>query len=138
MLGRKGHDAILIDPHKHYPPDFRCEKLDASQIELLRRTGLADAVFRAATVDQQVWIGRFGHVVERKPNGQPGILYNDLSIPSARKFRLASKSSPPRRTQYQPAARASSLHCPERNLRAIDRVGERAQSRSASPTRDPW
>jgi hypothetical protein len=36
MLGRKGHDAILIDPHKHYPPDFRCEKLDASQIDLLR------------------------------------------------------------------------------------------------------
>jgi 2-polyprenyl-6-methoxyphenol hydroxylase-like FAD-dependent oxidoreductase len=78
MLGRKGHDAILIDPHNHYPPDFRCEKLDASQIELLRKTGLADAVFCAATVDQQVWIGRFGRVVERKPNDQPGILYNDL------------------------------------------------------------
>jgi hypothetical protein len=25
-----------------------------------------------------MWIGRFGHVVERKPNGRPGILYNDL------------------------------------------------------------
>ena len=32
MLGRTGHDAILVDPHTHYPPDFRCEKLDASQI----------------------------------------------------------------------------------------------------------
>ncbi len=78
MLGRKGHDAILIDPHQHYPPDFRCEKLDAWQVQLLRKAGLADAVFRAATLDSLVWIARRGHVVERKPNGQPGILYNDL------------------------------------------------------------
>jgi 2-polyprenyl-6-methoxyphenol hydroxylase-like FAD-dependent oxidoreductase len=78
MLGRKGHNAVLIDPHRHYPPDFRCEKLDPSQVRLLRKTGLADAVLRAATLDSQLWIGRFGRVVDRKPNGQPGILYNDL------------------------------------------------------------
>jgi 2-polyprenyl-6-methoxyphenol hydroxylase-like FAD-dependent oxidoreductase len=77
-LGRKGYDAILIDPHKHYPPDFRCEKLDASQVELLRKIGLADAVLRAATLDQQLWIARSGHVVDRKQNGQPALLYNDM------------------------------------------------------------
>ena len=32
MLGRAGIDAVLIDPHTVYPPDFRCEKLDASQV----------------------------------------------------------------------------------------------------------
>jgi flavin-dependent dehydrogenase len=32
MLGRAGIDAILIDSHKDYPIDFRCEKLDASQV----------------------------------------------------------------------------------------------------------
>ena len=46
MLGRAGIAAVLIDPHQVYPKDFRCEKLDASQIELLRKTGLADAVLR--------------------------------------------------------------------------------------------
>jgi len=33
---------------------------------------------RAATLDSQLWIGRFGRVVDRKPNGQPAFLYNDL------------------------------------------------------------
>lgn len=78
MLGRTGHDAILVDPHTHYPPDFRCEKLDASQIRLLRKTGFADAVFRAATIDLQLWVARFGHLVEKKPNGQLDILYDNL------------------------------------------------------------
>src|SRR5215471_7890508 len=51
MLGRAGVNAILVDPHPLYPKDFRCEKLDASQVVLLRKTGLADAVLRAATPD---------------------------------------------------------------------------------------
>jgi 2-polyprenyl-6-methoxyphenol hydroxylase-like FAD-dependent oxidoreductase len=78
MLGRAGYDAILIDPHPLYPKDFRCEKLDASQVELLRKTGLADAVFAAATIDTEVWIARFGHVVEKRPSGQYDILYDAL------------------------------------------------------------
>jgi 2-polyprenyl-6-methoxyphenol hydroxylase-like FAD-dependent oxidoreductase len=40
MLGRAGIDAVLVDPHPSYPNDFRCEKLDASQVELLRKTGV--------------------------------------------------------------------------------------------------
>lgn len=28
MLGHAGISTLLIDPHKVYPPDFRCEKLD--------------------------------------------------------------------------------------------------------------
>ena len=43
MLGRAGIGAVLIDPHQRYPKDFRCEKLDAAQVRLLRRTGIADA-----------------------------------------------------------------------------------------------
>ena len=41
MLGRAGIDAVLIDPHVVYPPDFRCEKLDGGQFQTLRKTGLA-------------------------------------------------------------------------------------------------
>jgi 2-polyprenyl-6-methoxyphenol hydroxylase-like FAD-dependent oxidoreductase len=78
MLGRAGMDAILIDPHASYPKDFRCEKLDPSQIELLRRTGLADAVFRAATSDLELWVARYGRVVEIKRTHQIDIRYEDL------------------------------------------------------------
>ena len=48
MLGRAGFQVALIDPHTTYPPDFRCEKLDGSQVRLFRATGLADPVLRAA------------------------------------------------------------------------------------------
>ena len=78
MLGRAGVSAILIDPHTAYPPDFRCEKLDGSQVRLLRKTGLAEAVFRASTLDEEVWIARFGHLVEKRRNDQYGILYDTL------------------------------------------------------------
>jgi 2-polyprenyl-6-methoxyphenol hydroxylase-like FAD-dependent oxidoreductase len=78
MLGRAGQDAVLVDPHALYPNDFRCEKLDASQIAILRKTGLAEAVARATTVDQEVWIARSGRVVEKKPSAQLDFLYPTL------------------------------------------------------------
>ena len=49
MLGRAGIDAILIDSHKDYPFDFRCEKLDASQVALVHKTGLADVILHAGS-----------------------------------------------------------------------------------------
>jgi 2-polyprenyl-6-methoxyphenol hydroxylase-like FAD-dependent oxidoreductase len=78
MLGRAGVATVLVDPHAVYPEDFRCEKLDASQVLLLRKTGLADAVLAAATPDIEVSIARFGRLVEKRPNGQYDILYDDL------------------------------------------------------------
>ena len=78
MLGRAGFHALLIDPHQLYPKDFRCEKLDASQVRLLRQTGLAGAVLPAATRDGEVSIARFGHLVEKRPNKQYDILYDTL------------------------------------------------------------
>src|SRR4029453_10511397 len=78
MLGRAGLRAVLIDPHGAYPPDFRCEKLDGVQVALLRKTGLAPAVLRAATLDAGVWVVRFGRVVEKRSSDQHGILYESL------------------------------------------------------------
>jgi 2-polyprenyl-6-methoxyphenol hydroxylase-like FAD-dependent oxidoreductase len=78
MLGRAGVSTVLVDPHPLYPKDFRCEKLDASQIALLRKTGFGDAVLRAATPDINVWIARFGRLVDKRPNGQYDILYDTL------------------------------------------------------------
>jgi 2-polyprenyl-6-methoxyphenol hydroxylase-like FAD-dependent oxidoreductase len=78
MLGRAGVRAALIDPHQLYPKDFRCEKLDASQVHLLRKTGLAGAVLPAATCDEEVWIARLGFLVEKRPNAQYDIFYDTL------------------------------------------------------------
>jgi 2-polyprenyl-6-methoxyphenol hydroxylase-like FAD-dependent oxidoreductase len=89
MLGRAGIAAILVDPHPVYPPDLRCEKLGGSQLDLLRKTGLAEAVLRASTHDGHVWISRFGYLVDKRPSDQYGILYDTLvntirgEIPSA-------------------------------------------------------
>jgi 2-polyprenyl-6-methoxyphenol hydroxylase-like FAD-dependent oxidoreductase len=78
MLGRAGIDAILIDSHQDYPFDFRCEKLDASQVALVHKTGLADVILRAGALDGEVWIARFGRLLEKRPNQQYGILYDAL------------------------------------------------------------
>ncbi|MGC2049968.1 MAG: FAD-dependent monooxygenase, partial [Methylovirgula sp.] len=67
MLGKAGVDTILVDPHAVYPPDFRCEKLDGGQVDILRKTGFADAVLRATTPDGEAWVARFGRVVDKRP-----------------------------------------------------------------------
>ncbi len=78
MLGRAGIPAILVDPHTVYPPDLRCEKLGGAQIDLLRKTGLAEATLRAATHDGRVWVARFGYLVDNRPSDQYGIMYDTL------------------------------------------------------------
>jgi 2-polyprenyl-6-methoxyphenol hydroxylase-like FAD-dependent oxidoreductase len=78
MLARAGLDVALVDPHPVYPVDFRAEKLAGAQVHLLRRTGLADAVLAAATAVDELWIARFGRVVERRRNDEYGILYDTL------------------------------------------------------------
>jgi 2-polyprenyl-6-methoxyphenol hydroxylase-like FAD-dependent oxidoreductase len=57
---------------------LRCEKLGGEQLELLRRTRLAEPTLRATTLDGEVWEARFGHVVAKKPSDQHGIMYDTL------------------------------------------------------------
>jgi 2-polyprenyl-6-methoxyphenol hydroxylase-like FAD-dependent oxidoreductase len=78
MLGRRGINAVVIDPHQSYPADFRCEKLDEAQAALLCKTGLADAVLPETTSDREVWIARSGRLLEKRPNDQRDILYDKL------------------------------------------------------------
>jgi 2-polyprenyl-6-methoxyphenol hydroxylase-like FAD-dependent oxidoreductase len=78
MLGRAGIAAILIDPHPVYPPELRCEKLSGEQLDLLRKTGLADATLDAAKLDGEVWEARFGYLVAKRPSDQHGLLYDTL------------------------------------------------------------
>ena len=78
VLGRKGFDVVVVDPHRVYPPDLRCEKLDGPQVAMLRQTGLADLVLPAAAPYAEFWIARFGRVIERRVEGQYGVLYDTL------------------------------------------------------------
>src|SRR3979490_3569070 len=78
MLGRAGIAAVLIEPHTIYPPELRCEKVGGEQLDLLSKTGLADATLRATTLDGEVWEARFGYVVARKPSDQYGGMYDTL------------------------------------------------------------
>lgn len=78
MLGRAGIPALLIDPHTVYPPELRCEKLGGEQLDLLRKTGLSDAILAATTLDGEVWEARFGYVVAQKPSDQHGVMYDTL------------------------------------------------------------
>jgi 2-polyprenyl-6-methoxyphenol hydroxylase-like FAD-dependent oxidoreductase len=79
MLGRAGVAAILVDPHRTYPPDFRVEKLGGGeQIERFRKTGLAEAILRKTTVAEETWIARFGHLLDKAPRQQFGIMYDTL------------------------------------------------------------
>ena len=79
MLGRAGISAVLIDPHRLYPPDFRVEKISGDlQLERFRRTGIAEAVLRAATHDGGNWIARFGYLLDKRPSRQYGIMYDAL------------------------------------------------------------
>ena len=93
MLGRSGIDAVLVDPHPVYPPDFRCEKIDRVQLQTLRLTGLADAVMSASTPDDECWVARFGRLLDKRPGPcQRGVLYDTLvntvrsQIPSRSEF----------------------------------------------------
>src|SRR4030081_4050078 len=70
MLGRAGIPAIVIDPHTMYPPDLRCEKISGDHVTILRKTGLAEATLRAATLDGRVWLGCFGYLLDNKPRDQ--------------------------------------------------------------------
>ena len=78
MLGRAGVSTLLIDPHPSYPPELRCEKLGGNQLELLRKTGLAETTLRATTLDGEVWEARFGYVVAKKNSDQHGVMYDTL------------------------------------------------------------
>jgi 2-polyprenyl-6-methoxyphenol hydroxylase-like FAD-dependent oxidoreductase len=78
MLARAGFDVVLVDTHPVYPFDFRSEKFSGPQVHLLRRTGLADAVLPAATAIDELWIARFGRLIERRRSDQYSLLYDTL------------------------------------------------------------
>lgn len=78
MLSRAGHSVAIIDPHKTYPDDFRCEKFDDGQMAVLKKTGLIDTVIAASTHDRSVWVSLLGHLAEKRQSDQMGFDYGPL------------------------------------------------------------
>jgi len=79
MLGRASISTVLVDPHPHYPADFRVEKLSgAEQLARFRKTGLAEAILPQATRDGENWIARYGRLLDKAPSQQFGIAYDAL------------------------------------------------------------
>jgi 2-polyprenyl-6-methoxyphenol hydroxylase-like FAD-dependent oxidoreductase len=79
MLGRAGISAIVVDPHRIYPFDFRVEKIGGpEQVERFFRTGLTESAIRSATPCAENWIARFGFLLDKSPTRQWGILYDAL------------------------------------------------------------
>lgn len=77
-LARAGHAVAIVDPNATYPDEFRCEKIDSGQVEVLNKAGVGDAVRAAATHDKSAWVTRLGHLVEKRPSDQLGIDYGRL------------------------------------------------------------
>jgi 2-polyprenyl-6-methoxyphenol hydroxylase-like FAD-dependent oxidoreductase len=79
MLGRAGIAAVLIDPHERHLPELRCEKISGGrQFARLRKTGLADTVLRMSTHDTEIWLARFGRLIDKRPRQKYGFLYDTL------------------------------------------------------------
>jgi 2-polyprenyl-6-methoxyphenol hydroxylase-like FAD-dependent oxidoreductase len=78
MLGRKGIASMLVDPHEVYPPELRCEKLDAGQLAILMKTGLGETVLPKTALASDLDVVRFDRLVDRKPGMQRGIMYESL------------------------------------------------------------
>ena len=110
MLGKAGYDVALIDPHDTYPAEFRCEKLDASQVELLRKTGLAEPVLRHATLDGAVTIARNGRYLDTKKSAATASSTTRWSTPSANKSPRACARCAPR-SPASPTARIGKSSC---------------------------
>ncbi len=92
LLGRAGYDLTIIDPHESFPEDFRCEKFNVEQIATLERMGLGEFVFDALTPISDIWIARFGQLVNKMDYPHYGFSYKTVidamraSIPQSVEF----------------------------------------------------
>lgn len=75
MLQNAGIDALLIDPHRIMPKDFRCEKFNRDQMETLERVGISEKIYSACTPIKDVWIARQGKLVNKMDYPHYGFSY---------------------------------------------------------------
>ena len=115
MLGRAGYRTMLIDPHEVCAPEFRCEKFDASQLALLRKTGLEDVILPATTPMPELRIGRHGRTVKKPNHTQTGFSYETIVN--------AARNALPERAQFM-QAKATAITTSDRGQSVSLSTGE--------------
>ncbi len=75
LLQNSGINALLIDPHEVMPKDFRCEKFNRDQMQMLERLGISEKIYDACTPIKDVWIARKGKLVNQLDYPHYGFSY---------------------------------------------------------------
>lgn len=78
VLARAGHKVTLIDKNSVCPKQFRAEKIEGEQIDLMRKLGVFDAIAREATLFSDILNVRANHIIDRTRAPHFGILYDDI------------------------------------------------------------
>jgi len=85
LLKKKGIKSLLIDPHDLYPKDFRCEKFNCDQMAILEDIGIAEKIYADTTHLKDIWIARFGMLVNKISYTHYGFSY-ETAINAVRKY----------------------------------------------------
>jgi 2-polyprenyl-6-methoxyphenol hydroxylase-like FAD-dependent oxidoreductase len=85
LLQNAGVEAVLIDPHAVFPKDFRCEKFNRDQMEMLERVGISGNIYAACTPIEDIWIARQGRLVNKMHYPHYGFSY-ETAINSIRAY----------------------------------------------------
>ncbi len=85
ILARRSMRVTVIDRHKVYPPEFRCEKLSPAQIELMRNMGVLGCLSDVTQTFNRILVVRGGKSVSVQRQEERGLTYSDM----VNKFREA-------------------------------------------------
>ena len=78
LLGRAGWRVLVVDRSSQVPTQFRCEKLAAAHLDILRRHGLLDAVEGAGARYRTVLVAREGRALGIRRIDEIGLRYGDF------------------------------------------------------------
>lgn len=78
VLARRGVRVVVVDRHRLYPREFRCEKLSSAQLALLAELGALDCFAGIARPFAQVLLAREGGPIGVRTIEERGLSYCDM------------------------------------------------------------
>ena len=78
VLAKAGYDVALIDRHASYPSEFRAEKMGKPHMAKIESLGLADTVLAHVQRLDDIWVARYGRVVDKLAGPDYAFQYADL------------------------------------------------------------
>jgi len=94
LLARQGMKVTVVDPRKEFPRQFKAEKIEPDQADLLRKFDLLDAVKPRTRMIREIVLAKGGRIRHRQEMEQFGISYQDIvnqvrnQIPQEVEFRI--------------------------------------------------